>query len=131
MSVNYKQYLASREWAVLKRQVRERSGGRCERHKASECPWTFRFIHEATAVHHLTYERVGKEALEDLQHVCRDCHEFLSAESDHDPVAHVWASHEGDKYCVFCGATKDTTGEILRDSYGQPYEIYSPTVEAK
>ena len=30
---------------------------------------------EATDVHHLTYERLGKERLDDLQALCRKCHE--------------------------------------------------------
>ena len=30
---------------------------------------------EATDVHHLTYERIGKEWLDDLQALCRKCHE--------------------------------------------------------
>ena len=30
---------------------------------------------EAVHVHHLTYERIGKEWLEDLQALCRKCHE--------------------------------------------------------
>lgn len=30
---------------------------------------------EAKEVHHLTYERIGKEGLDDLQALCRKCHE--------------------------------------------------------
>jgi len=71
----YQAYLASREWALLKRQVRERSGGKCERCGADQ---------EAT--HHLTYERIGEERLEDLQAVCNACHEYLSGLSDIDPT---------------------------------------------
>lgn len=52
----YRVYLASREWALLKEQVRARSGGRCER-----CPDG---AHDQT--HHLTYERIGRERIEDL-----------------------------------------------------------------
>ena len=33
---------------------------------------------EATQVHHLTYERIGKERLDDLQALCRKCHEQKS-----------------------------------------------------
>src|SRR2546426_1847649 len=64
----YQKYLASREWALLKERVRERSGGICERCKSAP--------HQAT--HHLTYERVGQELLEDLLGVCEPCHEFVS-----------------------------------------------------
>lgn len=74
---DYQTYLASREWAILKRQVKARSGGLCERCHFGK--------HQDT--HHLTYERIGHERLEDLQGVCRDCHEYLSGVSDRDPAA--------------------------------------------
>ena len=70
-------YYASREWAVLKEAVRERSGGKCERCLVAE--------HEET--HHVTYERMGWELPEDLQGVCGPCHEFLSGKSAEDPAA--------------------------------------------
>jgi len=73
--VNYKQYLASREWALRKRQVRERSWGRCERCAAPQ-----------EAAHHLTYERLGNERLEDLLAVCDACHEYLSGLRPDDPA---------------------------------------------
>lgn len=76
MGINYHEYLASREWAILKNAVRERSGGVCER-----CG-----LAPHTQTHHLTYERLGNERLEDLQGVCRGCHEFLSAKSSFDPA---------------------------------------------
>ena len=59
----------------MKRQVRERSGGDCERcHSAT-----------ATSVHHLTYERIGHESLDDLTDVCKGCHAYLSGKIDDDP----------------------------------------------
>ena len=73
---NFKRYLASREWALKKRQVRERSGGICER-----CG--FRPMAE---VHHVTYERLGRELLEDLQAICRPCHKYESAITDFNPA---------------------------------------------
>lgn len=73
---NFKRYLASREWALIKRQVRERSGGMCER-----C-----HFREAVEIHHQTYERIGRERLDDLQHVCRPCHKYESAVTDFNPA---------------------------------------------
>lgn len=70
-------YYASREWVLLKEEVRKRSGGKCERCKTGD--------HDAT--HHLTYERFGHESLEDLIGICDACHEFLSGKSDFDPAA--------------------------------------------
>ena len=72
----YQKYLCSREWALLKEQVRVRSHGRCERCREG--------AYEST--HHLTYERTGHELLEDLQAVCTGCHKFLSGKSDIDPI---------------------------------------------
>jgi hypothetical protein len=68
--------LASREWALLKEQVRKRSGGVCERCRVG--------VYAST--HHLTYERIGHERIEDLLAVCEPCHEFLSGKSEYDPL---------------------------------------------
>lgn len=75
-AVDYGAYLASREWALLREAVRERSGGVCERCRRNP----------QQAVHHLTYERVGRELLEDLQAICTPCHEYLSGKAERDPL---------------------------------------------
>jgi hypothetical protein len=72
---DYPRYLASREWAQRKEAVRRRARGICER--CDNGPMR--------SVHHLTYEHVGCEPLEDLLGVCNPCHNFLSAKSDFDP----------------------------------------------
>jgi hypothetical protein len=77
---DYKRYLASREWSLLREQVRERSGDSCE-----HC-----FVQHQQAVHHLTYERIGRERLEDLMAVCNPCHEYLSGKSNENPLT-FWA----------------------------------------
>lgn len=73
---DYQRYLASREWSLLREQVRERSGNRCE-----HC-----FVVPQQAVHHLTYARLGHEELDDLMAVCNECHEWLSGKSDTNPL---------------------------------------------
>jgi hypothetical protein len=73
----YHRYLASREWAKLKVQVRKRSGGTCERCRKAP----------GDSVHHLSYERVFRESLDDLLHVCNPCHAYLSGEIEDDPAA--------------------------------------------
>lgn len=96
--LDYHKYLASREWSLLREQVRRRSGNRCER-----C-----FQNPQHAVHHLTYERVGHEDLADLMAICNPCHEFLSAVSDRDPRI---------VYCDLCEAQPITaSGEEYCDS---------------
>jgi len=73
---DYQEYLASRDWALLKNKVRERSGGICER--CRQAPYQ--------STHHKTYARIGRELMEDLLGVCNPCHEYLSGKSDHDPT---------------------------------------------
>ena len=68
-------YMASREWALKKEAVKKRSGGTCEHCRKAK----------GTQTHHETYERLYNERLEDLLHVCRPCHEFLSGKTDQDP----------------------------------------------
>jgi hypothetical protein len=72
----YSAYLCGREWAVLKEQVKSRSGGMCER-----CN-----VNPMDHVHHLTYKRKYAESLTDLQACCKQCHEFIHAKSDRDPA---------------------------------------------
>lgn len=78
--VDYHRYLASREWALKREAVRERSGNRCER-----C-WTA----PQEAVHHLSYQHLGDEPLSDLQAICRPCHAYLSGKVDNDPIHQIW-----------------------------------------
>ncbi len=72
----YSAYLASREWAVLKEQIKQRSRGICE-----HC-----LVARGTQTHHQTYARKYKEPLSDLLHVCAPCHEFLSGKSQDNPA---------------------------------------------
>ena len=75
MDERWGRYLASRDWALLKRAVRLRANNLCERCVKGRLE----------QVHHLTYIRKYCERLEDLQGLCRRCHEFLSAVTDEDP----------------------------------------------
>ena len=72
----YSAYLCSREWSLLKEQVKSRSGGVCER-----CT-----VNAMDHVHHLTYKRKYAERLDDLQACCKLCHEFIHAKSHFDPA---------------------------------------------
>ena len=93
----YSAYLCSREWGVLKRQVHERAGGKCERCK----------VNPIDAVHHLTYERKYAERLEDIQANCNGCHQFTHGHSDEDParelhVDPVRMDSESNALCPIC-----------------------------
>lgn len=59
----YNAYLDSPEWAALRQRVIARDGGRC---RACGAP--------GDHVHHLTYQRVTEENLDDLVLLCAPCH---------------------------------------------------------
>lgn len=61
----YKEYLASTQWKKKRKQVLERAKYRCEKCKIPK---------DRLEVHHLTYDRLGREDLHDLLAVCQDCH---------------------------------------------------------
>jgi hypothetical protein len=96
--VNYYQYLASRAWGVLRRQVRERAKGLCERCKTRPMKET----------HHLNYRHLGNEPLEDLLGVCRGCHSYLGGYSDQDPMLLCLLCEgrveAGERYCSSCAS---------------------------
>ena len=116
--VDYQKYLASREWRLKRKEVIERADNICER-----C-----FSADIANVHHLTYERLGKEdARNDLLGVCRPCHEYLSAKRDQDPaVTIIWgliANHGltpefiHEAHPEYFGILSWETGPTLKDAW--------------
>lgn len=64
---DYDEYLRSPEWAEVKR-----------RYRASDLPQDcFCGETEGLHLHHLTYERVGREQLDDLTPLCPRCHSMV------------------------------------------------------
>lgn len=63
-TMSYEQYLETPEWQARAAEVKLLRGNRCE-----VCG-SRNDLH----AHHLTYERRGHEAPEDLQVLCKDCH---------------------------------------------------------
>ena len=63
----YDEYLSGPVWKAKRALVLRRANGRCE--GCAE--------HGATQVHHLTYDRVGREMLFDLVAICDACHEAI------------------------------------------------------
>jgi len=61
----YHCYLQSAEWKEKRRQVWRRAKGRCEGCKAQA---------KEMHIHHLTYDRIYNESLDDLRLYCRACH---------------------------------------------------------
>lgn len=81
MQPSYEYYLKSPEWAEKRKSVIERANGKCERCGETRPP---------LEVHHLTYQHIFDEPLDDLQLVCKGCHEFLHLRSDYDPAKGRW-----------------------------------------
>lgn len=67
---------------------------------------------EADSVHHLTYERQGRERLEDLQHVCFPCHQYIHGHIDEDPAYDSQFEPEPNiiDICSRCGQERDLVG---------------------
>ena len=61
----YQEYLQSEHWKTTSRLAKEHYGNIC-----NDCG-----NKENIEVHHLNYDRIGEERLEDLQLLCRYCHE--------------------------------------------------------
>ena len=74
--MHYYRYLASRAWRLKRKDVLARCNNICER--CGDAP--------ASQVHHLTYRHVGDEPIEELQGICRMCHEYVSGEGTNDPA---------------------------------------------
>lgn len=60
----YINYLKSDKWKNLRLKILERDNYICQNCKTNK----------ACHVHHLTYDRIGRENLEDLIAICLDCH---------------------------------------------------------
>jgi hypothetical protein len=69
-------YLGSPEWKAKRKAVKKRCSNICER-----C-----HLYLVDEVHHLTYERLHNESLEDLQGLCCGCHDFLHGKTGIDPI---------------------------------------------
>jgi hypothetical protein len=106
----YNLYLCSREWGLLKKRVRERAGGKCERCK----------VNEMEACHHLTYERKYKERLEDLQAICKPCHSFTHGLSEIDPAA--YQEKPDFEFYVKCAMSRHKKPVTLETIHGVRHE---------
>lgn len=65
--MRYADYLKTWHWHQILRWILWRARGKCERCLAA---------HVVLHVHHRTYDRLGQELPEDLEALCRPCHEL-------------------------------------------------------
>lgn len=63
-NIKYRDYIKSHWWKAKRNHILKKRGRKCEK-----CRSTKRI-----QVHHLTYERLGRELDSDLQVLCRSCH---------------------------------------------------------
>lgn len=71
----YAEYLQSPEWKELRRQVFLEMGSRCAHCHIPR--WLAEIVYDQDLhVHHKTYVNIGNEALEDLEPICRRCHDI-------------------------------------------------------
>lgn len=67
MTINYQEYIQSKEWKAKAKAAKHRANYRCE-----QCG-VLKPEHLLHA-HHLTYERLGNERKSDLKVLCNECH---------------------------------------------------------
>jgi len=95
----YRLYLKSHAWKQRRWGVLRRAGNKCQL-----CPATTHL-----EVHHVTYNRVGAERIEDMRCLCRTCHQSLE--------------ESGNKYIPADQATSDELRrryELLKDRRENP-----------
>jgi 5-methylcytosine-specific restriction endonuclease McrA len=61
----YQEYLRTRHWRLIKARYRKRYKYACVECRSRE---------NGLQLHHLTYERIGRERDSDLIYLCHDCH---------------------------------------------------------
>jgi 5-methylcytosine-specific restriction endonuclease McrA len=72
----YESYLRTRRWREFRALALERADGTCGRCGVSER--THRLL--VLDVHHKTYTRLGREELDDVEVLCRSCHQVADRE---------------------------------------------------
>lgn len=75
----YKAYLQTKHWRTFREFALEKRGRKCE-----DCGKADGFFD----IHHLTYENIGEEQLEDVLILCRTCHKARHPEKGRARCAH-------------------------------------------
>jgi hypothetical protein len=104
---SYQAHLESPEWASIRDAVRQRSGGLCEQCK--EKP--------ARHVHHLTYKRLGAEPLDDLLHLCLDCHQVRHPHRKIEGANPLPPPPEKKVKCYLCGQLRNRGALVVRGKW--------------
>jgi 5-methylcytosine-specific restriction endonuclease McrA len=71
-------YLFSEHWSRFRNTVLETQRASLGRNICERCPeGANQRVANELHIHHLTYERLGEERLEDVEVLCRDCHDKI------------------------------------------------------
>lgn len=100
MDNNYKKYLNSKEWKERRLQRLEIDGYKCA------CCGTDKNLN----VHHLTYDMIGSEEMDDLITMCKDCHKSI-----HDRYGE---GKQGWAACLSKGNMEIINAEFLQEFLG-------------
>jgi HNH endonuclease len=92
----YEEYLKSSAWRQKRHWARLKARGKCQR--CGEL-----LVEKEVHTHHLTYERVGHERPEDLQVICKACHEFIHGLIEFDPADKEGLEERIRKYGIVSG----------------------------
>jgi hypothetical protein len=124
----YKKYLQSPQWQQRRRDAIDNAGGICE--KCLMPRWLAEIAYDQDLhVHHLTYANKGAELAEDLQVLCRRCHEIetfgRSELREIQPstceLCDEFHYDRRDPYCTRCLSVMGITGhfsEVLNYNFG-------------
>lgn len=99
MNEKYRKYLASAEWKA-KRDERMRM----DRYLCFNCRSPFNLV-----VHHVSYENLYHEEMEDLITLCRECHKHV-----HSANAEEWMMSDMDSLWNDCSYQSYTTDEMCK-----------------
>lgn len=81
-TADYREYLRSPEWKQKRQQVIARAGNSCE-----QCGRASLNLE----VHHLHYESLFDEDLDDLEALCKTCHIAADSDRRYDTALETWA----------------------------------------
>ena len=73
IALDYEAYLQTNHWRTLRKQIYDDRNQKCQK-----CKKVISDYH----VHHVTYERIGKERKSDLKLFCYKCHEKVHLKKD-------------------------------------------------
>jgi len=115
---SYRNYLLSDQWKRTRRKRLVFAGYRCERCNGAQKDGVI--LH----VHHLTYQRKGNEALEDLIVLCKGCHDHTHDRQERPPIIKNTRDHNAK--CKFCDAPiqwdRTKYGKWFPVSNGHPHQ---------